>query len=306
VPRPEGPVRRADAWLFAAADARRLAAVRIGLCCVLALRLATTDYDSVAGGHRMFEPHSYMDVLARMPSVGAANTLQVLGVAAAVAAAAGLVCRITLPLAFASALLLDGMVNSAGRVIVGDALLMLCGLVLIASGGAAAEAWSVRRPLRLPATRPVLGGRYGWPVRTMMVAVALSYFFAGLQKWRYSGPSWVTSDNLRLILYASSDAHAHPNALALFVADRPWLAHALAAGALLLETLFPLILFVSALRLPFIAGAIGMHVGIQFALGLDYAPQWLTLLVVYVDWPATVARLPGVAVRPSRLLEARR
>jgi hypothetical protein len=300
MPRLEALLRRTDAWLFAAADARRLAGVRIGLCGVLALRLLTTDYDGVAGGRTTFEPHFYMDVLGRMPSVGAANTLQLLGVAASVAAAVGLAIRATLPLAFVSAIVLDGMVNSAGRVIVGDALLVLCGLVLVASGAAAAEAWSVRTPSRPLTARPIAGRRYGWPVRTMMVAVALGYFFAGFQKWRYSGPAWVTSDNLRLILYASSDAHAHPNALALFIADRPWLAHALAAGALLTETCFPLILLVPALRLPFIAGAIAMHVGIRLALGLDYAPQWLTALVVFVDWPAAVARVRSVATPPLR------
>ena len=85
---------------------------------------------------------------------------------------------------------------------------------------------------------PVASGvRYGWPVRTAMIAIALAYFFAGFQKWRYSGLPWVTSDNLRWILLGQ----AHPDGLALFVADRPWLAHVLAAGALLLETSFALV-----------------------------------------------------------------
>ena len=65
-----------------------------------------------------------------------------------------------------------------------------------------------------------------------MIAIALAYFFAGFQKWRYSGFAWVTSDNLRWILYA--------------------------------------------------------HVAIQIALGLDYSAQWLTVLIVFVNWPVVV------------------
>src|SRR5207302_9828671 len=193
----------------------------------------------------------------------------------------------------------NGMLNGAGRVIVGDAVLTLCLLVLLAGGSAAREAWTLRDPVRRalgasgsPAVSPTLEGvRFGWPVRTAMVVIALAYFFAGFQKWRYSGLPWVTSDNLRWILYASSDSHKYPNELALFIAGRPLLAHAFAAGSLLLETCFPLVLFVRRLRWLFIPGAVAMHLGIQLAMGLDYSAQWLTLLIVFVDWPSLVGRL---------------
>jgi hypothetical protein len=66
---------------------------------------------------------------------------------------------------------------------------------------------------------------------------------------------------------------------------RPAVARApFAAGSLLLETLFPLVLFVPRLRWLFIPGAIAMHVGIRLATGLDYSTQWLTLLIVFVNW----------------------
>jgi hypothetical protein len=31
-----------------------------------------------------------------------------------------------------------------------------------------------------------------------------------------------------------------------------------------------------------------MHVAIQIALGLDYSAQWLTVLIVFVNWPVVV------------------
>ena len=290
----ENLLRRADAWVFAAEDARRLAAVRIGLCGVLALRLATTDYGVAARQPELFQPHFYMDVFERMPSQDVAITLQTCGLVAALLAAAGLAIRASLPLALVCWLILQGMLNSIGRVIVGDAVLTLCLLVLLACGAAAGEAWSIREPLRVfrkfrrePGPQPSIpprGERYGWPIRTAMIVIALAYFFAGLQKWRYSGLPWVTSDNLRYILYGQS----HPDGLALFIADRPLLAHAFAAGSLLLETCFPLLLFVPKLRWLFIPSVIAMHVAIRIALGLDYSAQWLTALIVFVNWPVVV------------------
>jgi hypothetical protein len=302
VRRAENLLRRADGWVFAQEDARRLAAVRIGLCGLLALRLAITNYGVAARHPALFQPHFYMDLFGRMPSQDVATTLQICGSVAALVAAAGLALTASLPLAFACSLILYGMLNSIGRVIVGDAALTLCLLGLLACGAAASEAWSIREPLRRalrrfhrePAPQPSIplgptfsGERYGWPIRTGMIVVALAYFFAGFQKWRYSGLPWVTTDNLRWILYGQS----HPDGLALFIADRPLLAHVFAAGALLLETCFPLVLFVSRLRWLLIPGAVAMHIGIRLALGLDYSAQWLTVLIIFVNWPVVVAWL---------------
>jgi hypothetical protein len=286
-------LRRADGWVFAAEDARRLASVRIGLCAVLVLRLAIVDYGVAAREPAArFHPLTYMKLFDRMPSPQLAIALQICGIVAALLAAAGIALRIGLPVALACSLILNGMLNSTGRVIVGDAVLTLCLLVLLASGPAAAEAWSLRRPLRRAlghtAARldpPVVRGvRYGWPIRTAMIAVALAYFFAGVQKWRYSGLPWVTSDNLRWILYGQ----AHPNDLSLFIADRPWLARAFASGALILETCFPLILFVRKLRWVFIPSVVAMHVAIRLTIRLDYSAQWLALVIVFVNWPVVV------------------
>jgi hypothetical protein len=272
-------VRRAERWIFAPDDARRLAAVRIGLCLLLAYRLAVHDYDAFPGRHLRFVPHFYMDAFEHMPSPELATVLQTLGIAAALAAALGLALRATLPVAFVCGLVLNGMLNSAGRVMVRDALLMLCLALVVASGRAAGDGWAVRAP-----NRTAFGERYGWPIRTAMVVIALAYFFASLQKWRYSGFAWVTSDNLRWILYSQP----HPNGLALFIADRPLLAHLFAAGALLLETCFALVIFMPRLRWLIIPSVVAMHVAIRIALGLDYSAQWLTVLIVFVNWPIVV------------------
>lgn len=116
--------------------------------------------------------------------------------------------------------------------------------------------------------------------------VAGAYFFAGLAKLVSSGPAWVTSDNLRWALYASGDSD-----LALFLADRPWLAHALAAGTLLLELGFPLVLLRPRTAWVFVPGVVLLHAGIWMAMGLDYSAQAATAVVVFTNWPLLVAAM---------------
>lgn len=288
--------------MFAGENARRLAAVRIGLCGLLALRLAISGAGSVAGQPAaLFQPLSYMKLFTAMPSPGVAAAAQIVGVVAALLATAGLRFRATLAIALVCELLLQGMLDSTGKVIYNDLVLTLCLLPLLAAGGAATAAWSVGAGRRGSGTG--VGEAYGWPVRLAMTIVALAYLFAGLQKLRYSGLDWVTSDNMRWILYASSDAAAHPNPLALFIADHAWMAHLLAGVTLAIELTFPVVLFRPALCWIYLPAIVALHVGIRLAMGLDYSAQWLTAVIVFVDWVALSAWL-GRRARPRTVARA--
>ncbi len=131
-----------------------------------------------------------------------------------------------------------------------------------------------------------------------MVVVAGAYFFSGFAKLLHAGPAWVTSGNLRWVLYASSDAQAHANQAALFVAGRPWLAHLLAAGSLAIELCFPLVLWRPRLAWVLVPAVVALHAGIWAAMRLDYWPMAATVLIVMVDWPAVLSRLRGSRARP--------
>lgn len=278
-------MRRAERFLFPAASAERLAALRIGLCAILAGRLATGSYADLAGQPReLFRPISFMELMPAMPPQPVVVGLQAAGVLAAVLAAVGLRTRVALPLAWACAVVLNGMLTSTGKVVHNDLVLLLCLVPLLAAP--AADAWSLdaRRGPHVARDRP--SRRYGWPLRTAAIVVAGAYFFAGLAKLVHSGPAWVTSDNLRWALYASGDSD-----LALFIADRPWLAHALAAGTLLLELSFPLVLLVPRAAWILVPGAVLFHAGIWLAMGLDYSAQAATAVVVFTSWPVVVAAL---------------
>ena len=286
-------MRRVERFLFPAATARELAALRIGLCATLAGRLAFGPYAEVAGQPReLFRPISFMELMPAMPPKPLVVVAQAIGVIAALLAVLGLRTRIALPLAWACAVFLNGMLTSTGKVVHNDLVLLLCLVPLLAARSA--DAWSLdaRRAAR---THPGLVSRvYGWPLRTAAIVVSGAYFFAGVAKLVNSGPAWVTSDNLRWALYASGDSD-----LALFIADRPWLAHAFAAGTLLLELGFPLVLLVPRAAWIFVPGAVALHTGIWLTMGLDYSAQAATAVVVFTNWPVVVAALHRVLPAPA-------
>jgi hypothetical protein len=287
--------RGADAWLFASGSARRLAAVRIGLSAVLAARLGRGIFlDLAAQPRALFRPVSFMRLFGGMPGRGVVIALQAAGVGAAVLATVGLRARYALPVAWACALVLNGMATSAGKVVHNDVLLLLALLPFLfapVSGRWSLDSLIQRR--RGPARGPEWSVRCGWPVRASMAVVAAVYFLIGLNKVILSGPAWVLSDNMRWILYASSDARRVPNGLGLFIADRPFLAHLVAAATLGLELGFPLVLWFRRARPVLVGGVIAMHLGIMVAMGLDYTPWILTDLAVFVDWPKVIDRVRG-------------
>ena len=288
--RARAALRRAEAWLFAPGDPRRLAAVRIGLGGLLAIRLAGGPYAELATQPpALFRPISFLRLLDRMPSPEAVAVLQALALGAAVLATVGLLTRFTLPLAWLAALPLVAMTSSLGKVVHNDVLLLLCLVPLLPSRAGAA--WSLDARQRPPAGP---GPLFGWPVRTAMVVVAGAYFFSGLAKLLHAGPAWVTSGNLRWVLYASSDAQPDPNPFALFVADRPVLAHLIAAATLVVELGFPLVLWRPRLAWVLVPAVVAMHAGIGLAMHLDYSAMAVTVVVVMTDWAALADRLATI------------
>ncbi len=288
---------RVESWLFQPGDPRRLAALRIGLCAVLAGRLAFGPYLELA--HQpaaLFRPISFMKLLPSMPPPAFVVPVQVIAVAAALLALVGLWTRFALPVAWLAAVPLVAMTSSLGKTVHNDVLLLLCLLPLVPSDAGAA--WSLDAWRRRGGAAEV-SARFGWPVRTAMVVVAGAYFFSGFGKLLHAGPAWVTSGNLRWILYASSDAQAHPNPAALFVADRPWLAHLLALGSIAIELGFPLVLWRPRLAWLFVPAVVSLHAGIWLAMRLNYWPMAATVVIVMIDWPALADRWR--AARPPPL-----
>ena len=278
-------IERFDRWLFAAEDPRRLAAVRIILCLVVAARIARPLFVDLAGQPApLFRPRSFMHLLDAMPARGVTFAIQLATIVLLVAASAGLRSRVTVPLAWAGATFLFGMETSLGKVVHHDVLPLLAMIpLLLAPTG---DAWAI--DARGREARP--SARVGWPVRTAGLLVAGVYLIAGLSKLAFSGVDWVLGDNLRNILYAASDAHGG-NGLALLVADRPWLASSIAGAALAFELTLWFVLVRPRLAPFSVAWGAALHTGIWLTIGINYVSWAVTVAAVFVDWPALIDRL---------------
>ena len=224
------PLARTERWIFGPGSARRLAAVRIGLCLALAGRLSRPLYVQVAGQPRaLYRPISFMHLFSSMPSASVVRPVQAAAVAASLLAAAGAAVRLTIPIALLGGLFLNGMWASVGQPMHNETLLLLAMVPLLFAR--CADAWSLHS-LRRGRITPDTSPHYGWPVRAGMVVVAGGYFFTGIYKLLASGPAWFTTDNVRWVLYGISAEHRHAIGPAIFLAceDSGWVnAHVLYA-----------------------------------------------------------------------------
>ena len=284
-------IGRLDRWLFAPGDPRRLAAVRILLCLVVAARVARPLFVDLAGQPApLFRPRSFMQLLDAMPGRTLTIAIQIGTIALLLAASGGLRSRVTFPLAWVGATFLFGMETSLGKVVHHDVLPLLAMIPLLFA--------PIGQPWAIGAARgtdAAPSARVGWPVRTAGLLVAGVYLIAGVSKLAFTGPGWVLGDNLRNILYAASDAHGG-NALALLVADRPWLASLIAGGALAFELTLWLVLVRPRLAPLYVAWGASLHTGIWLTIGINYVSWAVTVAAVFIDWPAVMDRLSRTAV----------
>lgn len=275
-------VRRCDAWLFAPGSELQLTAVITGLAALVAVQLAFFPWEQLAqlpGG--LFRPVPVLFFLHSMPPPGVIVALQMAGVAAAGLAVAGWRRPVTFALAWLPYLVLAGLRASRGKIQHNDLLLLIaCVPFLLAP--------PTRALHRAAADR---SARWGWPGRTALTFVAAAYFFTGLRKLTLSGFAWVTSDNMRWILYAGATSKAKLPAVALFVADRPWVAHVVAAGVMAFELCFPLALLHRRARPALVVLAFAFHGGTWLALGLDYWKYAFVVGLLLVDWAPPIVRL---------------
>jgi hypothetical protein len=274
-------VAQADAWLFGEEAAGRVRATRIGLAALIAVRIALGPYRGLADQpEALFQPVWYLRAFDHMPSVEVILALQLVGTAAAILAVLGWRERGALAVAVTSLLLLAGMRASRGKVLHNDVLLVLVAIVFVFA------------PVGLRLLDRRRSVRFGWPVRTGLVLVALAYFFTGFQKVVTSGPAWILSDNLRNVMYRAVLTNKAPtDSVALLIADHPALAHLAAATTLTIELGFVTILFWPKVRPLFVFLALALHGTIYLTHGLDYSMWAGVVVVMLVDWSAVAVRV---------------
>lgn len=278
------PVGWIDARITAPGTSRRLALVRTGLAVVIGLRIATRDWAVLARQPpELFSPVGVVRLIPSMPEAWVLWTLRGVGTVAALAVVGRRFPRIALAVAWTCLLVLAGLWGSAGKILHNDVLLLLATVpVLLAPADAGPSDRTTSRA-------------WGWAPRASLAVVGLVYFLTGYQKLHHSGLSWVTSDNMRWVLYqgALSPRSPYPG-LSRALANQGWLSHLVAGSALAIELSAPLVLALRPTRRLFLVAAAVLHGMIWLTLGLDYW-GWI-LTVAAVTLPSPVA---GPAVRTS-------
>lgn len=280
---------RFAAWLFSPGSELQLTAVITGLAALVALQLAFFPWTELAGlPPALWRPVPVLFFLDRMPPAGVIVAIQVAGVVAAALAAIGWRRRGTLALAWVAYFLLAAFRASRGKIQHNDLLLLIGCVPFLA---APATRWLHRATTRRSAL-------WGWPVHTAISFVASAYFCTGLRKLTISGVEWVTSDNMRWILYAGANGKAKVPEAALFIADRPWLSHLAAAAVLGFELAFPFLLLHRRMRPAVIAMAFAFHGGTWLTLGLDYWKYAFVVTLLLGNWTPLIERarraVPGL------------
>ena len=283
-----GRLRRAlDDALWGPETGARLVVVHVGLSALIGVRIVAGSYRQLAGTPRaLVDPVPFLGWLDRMPPAEVFVALQVIGGLAALAAVLRRHPRAAFALAWVVYLVLAGLRGSRGKVLHNDLLLLW------------ASAPFLLAPVAVDRRDPVPRRRYGWPVRTSIVIIALVYFLAGYHKLRRSGPSWAFSDNMRYVsLWGPSIGSPGWPGLARWVGENVWLARASGVFILGLELSFPVVIRVRWLRVWYALAAVVLHVTTWLLLGLDYWAWAITVPLVLIDWPDVAA---GVRRRRSR------
>ena len=276
------PAGRIEAWLFPIGSEWQLSAVVTGLAALIGVQLAFFPWSELAElPPSLFRPVPVLAFLDAMPSAGVIVAIQAIGIGAAVLAAVGWRRPVTFFLAWLPYLVLAALRASRGKIQHNDLLLLIAAVPFLL---APATRW-LSRASSAPSRR------WGWPISTALTFVAGAYFFTGLRKLLVSGIAWVTSDNMRWILYAGANGKAKVPEVALFIADRPWLAHLVAAGVMAYELGFPFLLASRRTRPALVVLAFAFHGGTWLALGLDYWKYAAVVTLLLVDWHRLALRL---------------
>jgi hypothetical protein len=257
----------------------RLVFVHVGLSLLIGARIALGSYRQLAiTPPALFDPVPFLGWLDRMPSAEVFVALQVVGALAALAAALRRRPRLAFAVAWVCYLVLAGLRGSRGKVLHNDLLLLW------------ASAPFLLAPTQIGTRDRTPRRRYGWPVRTSIVIIALIYWFAGYHKLRRSGPSWAYGDNMRyLSLYGPSIGASPSPGLATWVGDNIWVARAAGVFILGTELTFPVVIFVRPARVLYALAAVFLHVTTWLLLGLDYWAWAITVPLVLIDWPGALA-----------------
>ena len=302
--------------LIPAGSPEQLGGVRIVVCAILLLNTLWEDLAStVYLPKEMRLPLGVIKVLQLLPigfeqlldSYAALTTLKYLTAGLLLLGCVGLWTRLVIPLAALGYLLVGGILREYSHGF--HTNLLPLQLLIVLAFMPCGDGLSIDRQMRRGRGKAVASDvnprpAYGWSVFICWTVIAMAYFAAGLSKVRTGGWMWWHHENMQTYLYQSSLNPMHFNfRIALALRDAPgFVFAALGLGGLLIELLYPLVLFSRKARIVLPATALGLHLGIFFLQNILFLDLML-LQIVFLPWTRLLARLPTLLASRNSELE---
>lgn len=124
--------------------------------------------------------------------------------------------------------------------------------------------------------KPVINSR---ALKLIMISIALSYLFAGLEKLTISGMQWFDPDTLRAHLFFRQTE------LGMVIAESDFLCVLLQTLTLTFQLGFFLVLFIPESRLIILSVGVLFHLGTFLIFGIGwYISPWVYAYIFFVDW----------------------
>ena len=278
-----------------AATPGTLGAIRSWTCFILLISTAWEDLSSIALlPPEIRQPMGAMNFLYTLPIgyerfLGSETSLWLFQRLTEVVLFLGVIgwhTRIVIPLATLSAFVLNGILREYSGF--WHQNLVPIYVLAVLSFTPCGDGWSLDRVRRIARGRSVPAAErpapvYGWARYACWVVIALPYLAAGLSKVRDGGLQWVSSTNMRSMLYEQTLLPRKGDwSIALYLAPLPDIAFVLLGiAAVSGELIFVTVLFSRLARRIVPALTMSMHVGIIRLQNIVFADLVFLPLVFY-------------------------
>jgi predicted DCC family thiol-disulfide oxidoreductase YuxK len=291
-------------WLGGAATAREVGLLRVFVCLLLWFSVVREDLASIAVFPReMALPRGIMrlfwDYVPGYYTLGQTawmlNALEWLTGGFLLLAGAGLLTRLTVPIAFVCYVIFAGMVREYFFIFHQNLIPMLMlGVMAFLPVG---DSYSIDRLIRLARDRPVRDDQtpsvsYGLMRAAIWSPLAFGYFAAGVSKMLAAGIGWANADAMqyRVIEVAVAPMHMEFSFANQIAALPSWMFVMMGLATLVSETGYPVIYISRTARWIVPVLTVGMHTGIfilQRILFLDL----VLLQFCILPWQSIYPRL---------------
>jgi len=267
-------------WLHQPAPPERLAAMRIAVGSFVTLYMAfnVREFDRLAArSSEGFAPIGLARVLDAPLSAAAIWVLFAALVLGGAAFTLGIAARVSGP-AFATLVLFWTSYHSSwGQLLHFEHLFTLH--VMILALAPTAEAWAPGAPDSMEPS-----ARFGWPLRLLAIATAVTYVLSGIAKLRNSGWAWFDAETLAThIGYSATRMEtigSRQPPLAGAVLENQWAIPAMAAAALMIELGAPLALTTPRLRNIWVTAAVVFHAATAATMHVFFGYQGLAVAML--------------------------